>query len=92
MSEWLTVLVNLVLLIMVLLLPLAFYRAVKPGQKAADRLVGIDMMTNLMVGIVVMLALVEQTSTTIDIGIVIAALSFAGTASIARFISEGRVF
>jgi multicomponent Na+:H+ antiporter subunit F len=92
MSEWLNFLVNLVLLIMVLLLLLAFYRAVKPGQKAADRLVGIDMMTNLMVGIVVLLALSEQTSASIDIAIVIAALSFAGTASIARFISEGRVF
>jgi multisubunit Na+/H+ antiporter MnhF subunit len=50
------------------------------------------MITNLLVGIVVLLALVEKTSTPVDIAIVIAALSFAGTASIARFIAEGRVF
>jgi multicomponent K+:H+ antiporter subunit F/multicomponent Na+:H+ antiporter subunit F len=92
MSEWLTVLVNLALLVMVSLLPFAFYRAAKRGQNAADRLVGVDMITNLLVGIVVLLALVEQTSTPIDIAIVIAALSLAGTTSIARFIAEGRVF
>jgi len=92
MSNWLEVLVNTGLLVMVALLPLAFYRVAKPGQLPADRLVGVDMITNLLVGIVVMLAIIEGTDTTIDIGIVVAALSFAGTVSIARYISEGRVF
>jgi multisubunit Na+/H+ antiporter MnhF subunit len=84
--------VNGGLLVMVALLPLAFYRVARPGQDAADRLVGVDMITNLLVGIVVLLAIVENTNTTIDIGIAVAALSFAGTVSIARYISEGRVF
>jgi len=92
MSDSLAVVVNLALLIMVMLLPFAFYRVAKPHQEAADRLVGVDMITNLLVGIVVLLAIVEGTDTTIDIGIVLAALSFAGTLSIARYISEGRVF
>lgn len=92
MDDTLTLIVNIALLIMVLLLPLAFYRVARPRQQAADRLVGVDMITNLLVGIVVLLAIVEQTDTTIDIGIALAALSFAGTASIARYISEGRVF
>ena len=90
--DWLTVMANIALGIMLLLLPLAFYRVARPRQEAADRLVGVDMITNLLVGIVVLLAVVERTNTTIDIGIVIAALSFAGTVSIARYISEGRVF
>jgi multisubunit Na+/H+ antiporter MnhF subunit len=89
---WLSIMVNIALTIMVLLLPLAFYRVAKTGQDAADRLVGVDMITNLLVGIVVLLAIVEHTDTTIDIGVVVAALSFAGTVSIARYISEGRVF
>lgn len=92
MTETLNLIVNLALLAMVLLLPLAFYRVALPGQEAADRLLGLDMITNLLVGIVVLLAIVEQTDTTIDIGIALAALSFVGTASIARYISEGRVF
>lgn len=90
--DWLTLMVNIALVIMVFLLPLAFYRVARFGQEAADRLVGVDMITNLLVGIVVLLAIVNRTDTTIDIGIVIAALSFAGTVSIARYISEGRVF
>lgn len=90
--EWIESSVNVALLIMVILLPIAFYRVAKPGQTAAERLVGVDMITNLLVGIVIILAIVEDTDTTIDIGIVVAALSFAGTVSIARYISEGRVF
>lgn len=92
MSEWVPLFANIMLLIMVGLLPFAFYRVAKPKQNAADRLVGVDLITNLLVGIVVVLALVEGTSTTVDIGVAIAALSFAGTVSIARYISEGRVF
>lgn len=89
---WVDISVNIALIIMVILLPISFYRVIKPRQNAAERLVGVDLITNLLVGIVVILALVEQTDTTIDIGIVVAALSFAGTVSIARYISEGRVF
>lgn len=90
--DGLIIFVNLALLVMVILLPIAFYRVAKPRQRPADRLIGVDMITNLLVGIVILLAVVVQTDTTIDIGIVVAALSFAGTVSIARFISEGRVF
>jgi multisubunit Na+/H+ antiporter MnhF subunit len=89
---WLDVVMNFALLVMIALLPLAFYRVAKRGQDAAARLVGVDMITNLLVGIVVLLAIIEGTDTTIDIGIAVAALSFAGTVSIARYISEGRVF
>ncbi|MGB7341919.1 MAG: monovalent cation/H+ antiporter complex subunit F [Phototrophicaceae bacterium] len=90
--EWVETAVNVALLILVVLLPIAFYRVAKPHQDAAERLVGVDIITNLLVGIVILLAVVENTDTTIDIGIVLAAVSFAGTVSIARYISEGRVF
>jgi len=89
---WTELAVNFALIVMVILLPIAFYRVAKPRQSAGERLVGVDTITNLLVGIVMILAVVEQTDTTIDIGIVVAALSFAGTVSIARYISEGRVF
>jgi multisubunit Na+/H+ antiporter MnhF subunit len=84
--------INACLVVMVLLLPLAFYRVAKPKQRPADRLIGADMVTNLLVGIVVILAIVTQSDVTIDIGIVIAALAFTGTVGIARYISEGTVF
>lgn len=90
--NWLDFVVNSCLVVMVLLLPFAFYRVAKPKQRPADRLVGVDMVTNLLIGIVVLLAIVTQSDVTIDIGIVVAALSFAGTVGIARYIAEGRVF
>jgi len=92
MSDWLNVLVNISLLVMIALLPLAFWRIARRGQNAADRLVGVDLITNLLVGIVILLAVIDQRDTTIDIGIVVAAFSFVGTVSIARYLSEGRVF
>lgn len=90
--NWLDVLVNATLVIMILLLPFAFYRVARKGLKASERLVGVDLLTSLLVGIAVLLALAENNDTTLDIAIAVAALSFAGTVSIARYISEGKVF
>jgi multisubunit Na+/H+ antiporter MnhF subunit len=91
MSDILNFLINLALFMQVILLPFPFY-LVLFGENTTDRLVGVDTITTLLVGIVVVLALVENLDTTIDMGIGLAALSFAGTLSIARYISEGRVF
>ncbi|MEL6306701.1 MAG: monovalent cation/H+ antiporter complex subunit F [Chloroflexota bacterium] len=89
---WIDWVVNGSLVIMAVMIPLAFYRVAKPGQEAIERLVGVDLITNLIVGIVVLLAIVAGTDTTIDIGITLAALSFAATVGIARYVSEGRIF
>lgn len=91
MTETLTLIVNFSLIVMMVLLPIAFI-SVARGESNADRLLGVEMITTLLVGITILLALVEGTDTTIDIGIGLAALSFAGTISFARYISEGRVF
>jgi len=90
-SSVVSFIINASLVILVLMIPVSFYRVWK-GPKAADRLVGVDMITTLLVGIVILLSLTEGTNTTIDMGIVLAALAFAATLSIARYISEGRVF
>ena len=97
MTEFVQTIVNLALFIMIALLPLALSRvysrsSVEQQNIAADRLVGVDVITTLLVGIIVLLALTENNSSTIDLGIALASLSFAGTLSIARYISEGRVF
>jgi multisubunit Na+/H+ antiporter MnhF subunit len=82
---------NLALITMVVMLPFAGWRVYK-GTGSADRLLGVDMMTSLLIGIIILLAPLEQTESVIDMGIALAALGFAGTLSIARYISEGRVF
>ncbi len=83
--------VQIILLVMVSLLIPASYRVVV-GETLPDRLLSVDLITTLLIGIIVLLTLVEGSQTFIDIAIALAAFAFIGTISIARYISEGRVF
>ena len=82
--------IQVVLLIMVGLLIPASYRVVVGGT-LADRLLAVDLVTTLLIGIIVLFALVENSEIFIDMAIALAAFAFIGTISIARYISEGRV-
>lgn len=82
---------NIALLIQVaLLLPCAWRAAV--GPTIADRLLAIDMITTILIGIIVVLALIDSDESIIDIGIALSALSFIATLGLSRYISEGKVF
>ena len=83
--------IQLILLAMVSLLIPASYRVIV-GPTLLDRLQAVDLITTLLIGIIVMLALVEGTQNLVDMAIALSAFAFIGTISIARFISEGRVF
>jgi len=90
-SQFAQTAIQVILLIMVALLIPASYRVVV-GETLPDRLLAVDLITTLLIGIMILLALVEESDTFIDMAIVLAAFSFVGTISIARYISEGRVF
>lgn len=83
--------IRLVLLGLVILLIPASYRVVV-GETLPDRLQAVDLITTLLIGIIVMLALVEGTEVFVDMAVALAAFAFIGTISIARYISEGRTF
>lgn len=83
--------IQLILLALVSLLIPASYRVIV-GPSLPDRLQAVDLITTLLIGIIVMLALVEGTENFVDMAIALAAFAFIGTISIARYISEGRVF
>lgn len=83
--------VDISVVALVLALPFTFYRVMK-GDGVADRILALEMTTGILIGIVILLSIVEGTDTPLDIAIILAALGFAGTLSIARYISEGRVF
>ena len=83
--------IQLILLALVILLIPASWRVVV-GPTLPDRLAAVDLITTLLIGIIVMLALVEGTQVFVDMAIALAAFSFVGTISIARYISEGRVY
>ncbi|MDE2818959.1 MAG: monovalent cation/H+ antiporter complex subunit F [Chloroflexota bacterium] len=90
-SEFAQAAIKLVLLALVSLLIPASYRVIV-GKTLPDRLQAVDLITTLLIGIIVMLALVEGTQVFVDMAIALAAFAFVGTISIARYISEGRGF
>jgi len=83
--------VQIILLIMVGLLIPASYRVVV-GETLPDRLQAVDLITTLLIGVIILLTLVEGSQAFIDLALALAAFAFIGTISIARYISEGRVF
>ncbi len=91
MSELANIGIQLALVIMVVLLVPCVWRVVV-AHSAAERLQAVDLLTTLLVGIVVVLALVEGVAFVVDIGIALAAFSFIGTLAIARYLSDGRLF
>ncbi len=91
MSDLATFFVEVALLIVTGLLIPCVYR-VLVGPTATDRLQALEAATTLLIGIVILLALVQQSPFILDIGIALAAFSFIATLGIARYLTEGRIF
>lgn len=91
MSDTVTVVLQLALAVFVLLLLPCAWRALR-GPSPSDRLQAVETTTTLLIGIIILLTLLQDTVLFIDVGIALAALAFAATLAIARYLSEGRVF
>ncbi len=83
--------VGLSLIVLVLLAVACVYRAYK-GPSIADRLLAIDLITTIIIGIILLLMLLTGPEFLVDIALAMAALTFIGTVALARYVSEGRVF
>lgn len=82
---------NGILLVLVLLMIVCVWRAIV-GPTPADRLQAIDTITNVLIGVILILALTLETRFFVDIAIALGAFSFIATIAISRYISEGDVF
>lgn len=82
---------DIILVIMVVLLAICTWR-VAVGPSPADRLQAIDTITNLLIGIIVVLALVQGRAFLVDVALALAAFGFVSTVAIARYLGEGRMF
>jgi multisubunit Na+/H+ antiporter MnhF subunit len=91
MSDFVTLAENAVLVALVLAMVPATYRIWR-GPSALERVQALDLTTNILVGVIIVLGLVLDSALIIDVGIGLAAFSFVGTLAITRFISEGRFF
>lgn len=90
-SGFINTFLDIALLIVVLLLIPCTWRAVV-GPSPADRLQAIDTLNNVLIGVIVLLALVQDSGFIIDLGIVLGAFGFVATLAISRYICEGRMF
>lgn len=88
MNLFVTVSLHAALLVLVLCLAPPVARVLR-GPTPADRLGAIDMITTLLIGIIIMLALLQGFSIYVDVAIALAAFAFISTLALARYISEG---
>lgn len=79
------------LVITVLLMLPCGWRAWR-GPTTGDRLLAIDLMTTLLAGVMVILALLTEQGMYVDVALALGALSFIGTIGISRFVAEGSMF
>ncbi|GIL13936.1 MAG: hypothetical protein BroJett038_26560 [Chloroflexota bacterium] len=91
MSDAANMLVQAALTVMVILLLPCAYRVLS-GPTPADRLQATDTITTLLIGIIVLLALLQDSSFVIDISLALAAFGLVATLAVARYLAEGRVF
>lgn len=91
MSEWVSILVQGALVVMIALLMPCVYR-VFVGPSPADRLQALESITTLLIGIIILLALIQGSSFVVDVALALAAFSFVATLAIARYLADGKVF
>ncbi|MEL6150190.1 MAG: monovalent cation/H+ antiporter complex subunit F [Chloroflexota bacterium] len=84
-------LLNLSLVVTVALMIPATYRILR-GPRIADRMLGVDMITNLLVASIVLLGAILEIALLVDVALALAALSFIGSLAVASFVTDGKVF
>jgi len=62
------------------------------GENSIDRLQGVDLISTLMIGVLVLIALIEQNSIFIDVALGLAALGFIGVVAFARYAADRRMY
>ena len=91
MSELVQNAAQIALIILIALLLPCAYRVFK-GPRPAERLQALDLITVLLIGIVILLAVVQGSAFVVDVALALAAFGFVSTLAIARYLASGKVF
>lgn len=78
-------------MIYVVLLVVALHRVWR-GENIVDRLIGVDLVTILTLGILVLLAIINRNSIYMDVALGLAALGFVSTIALAKYIADEQMF
>ena len=79
------------LLLHIGMIALAVWRVWR-GENVVDRLIGVDLVSTLFVGVLVLLALINQDSIYIDVALALAALGFISTVALAKYVADEQMF
>ncbi len=91
MTQFVEIIIQIGFIILVILLFPCAFRAFK-GPHAAERLQAIELFNTLLIGIIILLTLIQESSFVLDMAIALAAFGFIATVSIARYIADKHVF
>lgn len=84
----LLVLIDVVLAMLAVALLLAFIRLLR-GPTLPDRVVALDLLSTLAVGIIAVYAMAMNEPVILDVGIVLALVTFLGTVAFAYYVGRG---
>lgn len=62
------------------------------GETVADRLVGVDLVTTLLLSTFILLAIIQVDSIFIDLALALAALGFISTVALAKYLADEQMF
>lgn len=62
------------------------------GETIADRLVGVDLVTTLLLSTLILLAIIQVDSIFIDLALALAALGFISTLALAKYLADEQMF
>jgi multisubunit Na+/H+ antiporter MnhF subunit len=62
------------------------------GETVADRLVGVDLVTTLLISILIILSISQRDSIYIDLALALAALGFISTIALAKYLADEQMF
>jgi multisubunit Na+/H+ antiporter MnhF subunit len=91
MSELLQNVAGVALVLHIGMLAIAVWRIWR-GENMADRLIGVDLVTTLLLATLVLLAILLRDSIYVDLALALAALSFIGLIALAKYLADEQMF
>lgn len=79
------------LVIHIVLIGIAVWRVWR-GENVIDRLMGTELVTTLFLAVLIIIALIYRDSVYIDVALGLAALSFIGTITLAKYLADEQMF
>ena len=82
---------GIALILHIVMLAIAVWRVWR-GENMADRLIGVDLVTTLLLATLVLLAILMRDSIYVDLALALAALGFISVIAVAKYMADEQIF